>query len=133
MSFPIEEQYVLATEAKIDGKFPHSYRNMMLANNGGEILVDEVSWNLFPILNAGSKKLFKRTCNDIVSETESAKEWYGFPQDAIAIASCGNGDLLVFLRESRSKYSEKIYHWDHETTELNLVEKSFKKLLQQDA
>lgn len=130
MSSPIEEQYIKSAEEKIDGRFPHSYRQMMKEKNGGDIVIDGDKWELYPILNAASKELYKQTFDDLVSETESVKKWFGFPENAIAIASNGRGDRLIFLRESRSKYSEKIYEWDHESTKVSLIEKSFKKLLQ---
>ena len=128
MPFPIEEKYIKTAEKKLSGRFSHHYRNQMMLCNGGTVLAKNDSWNLFPILNPASKKLFKLTCNDIVRETDSAKKWYGFPDNAIAIGENGGGDKLVFLRASKSKYRNEVYLWDHETTEMTIIAKSFSEL-----
>lgn len=37
MPFPIEEQYIVIAEQELNYRFPSSFRNRMMQNNGGEI------------------------------------------------------------------------------------------------
>jgi len=117
MPFPIDEKYVKESEEKIGRIFPLWYRDKMMMDNGGEIEAFEDTWQLYPILNRASNKLLSRTCNDVVKETESAKEYPDFPSDAVAIAGNGTGDQLVFLPENEKIYSDKIYVWRHDSGE----------------
>ncbi len=55
------------------------------------------------------RKRLSRTANDIVRETEAAREWDEFPADVVAIAGDGSGDALVLLPGS-----DEIYIWSHE-------------------
>lgn len=97
MPFPIEEKYIIETEEKLGASFPDSFRNWMMEDNGGEIFTDEDEWIIKPFLDKSDRKRIARTCNDIIKETESAKEWAGFPENGIAIANNGCGDYMIYL------------------------------------
>lgn len=133
MPFPIEEKYIVETEEKLKGRLPHYFREKMKGENGGEIELKGDSWEIFPIYDSSDRTRIKRTCNNIISETGYAREWYGFPEEAIAIGENGSGDRLVLFRESRSKYGEEIFIWNHETQKLTSVAKNFKKLVNDKA
>ena len=128
MPFPLEERFILLAEEKINGSLPHYYREKIKESNGGDIEALGDSWLLYPIADTSDKKRLKRTCNNIVTETESARKWYGFPEDVIAVGENGRGDRLILRRQSRSKFGEEIFVWDHETLEVKSVAKNFDKL-----
>jgi hypothetical protein len=39
MAFPVDEKYIRETEVKLALKFPASFRNKMMIQNGGEIVI----------------------------------------------------------------------------------------------
>ncbi len=96
-----------------------------------EIETDEDNWQLFPFFDESDKKRLSRTSNDIVRETQSARKWPNFPDDCVAIASNGSGDLLVFKRLANhdKKLDDAIYLWSHETGDLQMVASSFSELI----
>src|SRR6476659_6329517 len=97
MPFPIAEQFIVSTERKLGVSFPPGFRARMSRINGGVLFTDEDDWQLYPFFDTSDRKRLSRTCNDIVRETITAREWRGFPPKAIAIAANGLGDYLVFL------------------------------------
>jgi hypothetical protein len=132
MPFPIDEIFVKKTEAKVRAAFPESYRTKMMGENGGEIVIGEDTWFLYPILDETDKKRASRTGNDIVHETESAKKWRGFPPNAISIAHNGEGDLLVFLIDAGAgKMGEAVFVWNHDNGSLETLSTSFGSLLEE--
>ena len=130
MPFPVDEEYIKKAEQKLEVKFPAAYAQKMMEANGGEVQTPPDAWVLYPIFDSSDKKRLKRTCNDIVRETMHAREWPGFPANAVAIGSNGGGDQLALLpdKDSPDLLSNEIYWWDHETGELNLVAASFDDL-----
>lgn len=129
MPFPVDVQFVKRAEIKLCKKLPLGYVAHMCRNNGGEVITRTDSWQLYPIFDDSDKKRLKRTCNDIIRETASAKQWPGFPDDAIAIGTNGGGDQLVLLPEAGDdRFGDAIYWWDHETDELNKVADDFSEL-----
>ncbi len=135
MPFPVDEKYIIQTEQTLRARFPDSFREKMKKENGGEVETPPDVWNLYPFFDTSDKKKIKRTSNDITRETESAKEWVGFPEKAIAIGFNGCGDQLVFLRleDVPQVLSETVYWWDHETRNLNKIAKVFSELLIKNA
>ncbi|MGN2921182.1 SMI1/KNR4 family protein, partial [Aliivibrio fischeri] len=67
-----------------------------------------------------------RTCNHIIAETKACFGFGNFPHHALAIASNGLGDQMVFLKESE-QFKPEIYVWLHETGEIKLLASSFAK------
>ena len=102
-----------------------------MIENGGAVCGQPDVWMLYPIFDSSDKKRLKRTCNDVIRETQNAREWAGFPDDAVAIASNGGGDQLVLLRAKHATemLAEEVYWWDHETAELHLVASRFSDLV----
>ncbi len=131
MPFPIDEKYIIQSEEKLDAKFPHSFKEKMKIENGGEVETPPDVWNLYPFFDTSDKKRLKRTSNDIVRETKKAKEWKDFPESAIAIGSNGCGDQLIFLRteESPQVLSASVYWWDHETGNINKIADDYSSLI----
>jgi hypothetical protein len=84
MPFPVDEKYIIQTEEKLGVRFSRSFRNRMMLKNGGEVVTESDGWELFPFLDSSDKIRLKRTCNDIIRETAAAKEWDGFPSEALA-------------------------------------------------
>lgn len=127
MPFPVDIKFINETERKLGVKFPPSYLIRMVKSNGGEVATPPDVWQLYPIFDTSNKKRLKRTCNDVVRETKSARDWPDFPQDAVAIGSNGGGDQLVFIPQigSPEMLAHELYWWDHETGQLNKIADDF--------
>lgn len=120
MAFPVDEQYIAATETELGLTFPSTFKGKMKTENGGEIETDYGLWTIHPFFDKSDTKRIKRTANHIILETKKSKEWNGFPQNGIAIGENGSGDKLILLpTDSNPKeLSDKIYIWLHETSEI---------------
>lgn len=101
----------------------------MMADNGGAVETSSDVWELYPFFDTSDKKRLKRTCNDILRETASSKEWNGFPANAVAIGANGCGDRLVLLlNEDGSTLRNEVFWWDHEIGDLEKVADDFAEL-----
>ena len=131
MPFPVDEKYILSTEEKLKVKFPESFRKKMIEENGGTVETPPDAWDLYPFFDTSNKKRMKRTSNDIIRETNVAREWDTFPKDAIAIGANGSGDQLIFMRVSVApdKCENTVYWWDHENGNINKVANDFNELI----
>lgn len=124
MPFDLDEKFVADTEKKIGARLPESYRSKMKAENGGTIETDSDEWFLYPIFDGSAKKRIARTCNDVLQENSSMKEWPNWPENAFAIANNGCGDALAFLiRDCRAE--DTVYVWKHETGDLKKLADDF--------
>lgn len=129
MPFPLNIEFVRRAEGKLGRKLPLGYVTRMCRDNGGEVRTGTDGWWLYPVLDDSDKKRLKRTCNDIVRETASSKEWADFPAEAVAIGHNGGGDKLIFLPEPEGdRLGDSVYWWDHETGEVIKVADDFAKL-----
>lgn len=117
MAFPVETKFIDQAESNLGVSFPVDFRAGMTTLNGGEINTGQDHWQLFPFFDTSDKKRLKRTANNIVRETASAKDWRGFPQDAVAIASNGSGDLAILVPSDSDQgtLQDVVFRWDHET------------------
>lgn len=131
MPFPVDERFIIATETKLGVKFPPDYAGRMMQQNGGTIETSSDAWALYPILDSSDKKRLQRTCNDVVRETASAREWPGFPGAAVAIAGNGSGDQLILFPSDAGSgiLSEEVHWWDHETGDFRKVASRFEELV----
>ena len=127
MPFDLSEDQLVQTETELGAKLPREYKQAMLLDNGGEGSTDEDEWFFYPIKDTSSKKRLVRTCNHIMSETESCSEYGNFPENALAIAENGSGDQMVFLKKS-GEYNEKPYKWFHESGGLEVLAESFSEI-----
>ncbi len=129
MPFPLDSQFVRLAQQKLGRTLPLGYVARMCRDNGGEVSAGTDVFNLFPIHDSTNRKRIARTCNDIIRETASAREWPGFPAEALAIGDNGGGDKLVFLPDPAApRFADAVYWWDHETGELQLVAGAFEEL-----
>ena len=127
MPFPLDETELQKTEKEIGAVLPESYRKAMMKCNGGTVEAWDDTWELFPIFDQTSRKHKSRTCNHILSETESAKKWTTYHEEAFAIASNGSGDLLVIFREGKD-FAPNVFVWCHEDGALITVAEDFAEL-----
>lgn len=127
MPFELDERFIVAAEERLGASLPYSYRQAMRASNGGQVRAYDDVWHLHPILDTSDRKRLKRSCNDILRETEFMRDWPGWPENALAIASNGGGDRLVLLKENR-RYDPTVYVWLHDTSELVAVGEVFSDL-----
>jgi hypothetical protein len=117
MAFPTTVDRIAAAEAQLGAKLPAEYRNRLLSNNGGELETAEDVWQVFPVFDDTDRKRAGRSANHIVPETSQAARWPGFPGGAVAVASNGSGDLLVFLPGSNGTFNGRLQHWSHDSQE----------------
>ena len=116
MAFPTTEMHVSAAERELGVKLPREYRERLMSRNGGELSTAGDDWQVFPVFDATSRKTAGRSAGHIVLETRSARAWEGFPEDAVAIASNGAGDLLVFMATGTpGQLNPQVQVWNHET------------------
>ena len=127
MPFNLAERFIRAAEDELGAPLPHTYRQAMMASNGGEVAAYDAVWNLHPILDKSDRKRLSRSCNDILRESRMMREWPHWPDNAVAIADDGTGDKLLFLRQGRL-YQPEVYVWLHDTGELIEVAQSFSEL-----
>jgi len=127
MPFNLAEQFITAAEEELGAPLPHSYRQAMMASNGGEVAAYDDVWNLHPILDKSDLKRLSRSCNDILRETRMMGDWPDWPANAVAIADNSTGDKLLFLRVGRL-YQQEVYVWLHDTGDLIVVAQSFSEL-----
>lgn len=130
MPFPLDITCVKSTEAKLGVSFPLGFVARMLRDNGGEIQIEGEVWWLYPFLDRTDRRRLKRTCNDIMRETESAQKWPGFPSTAVAVAGNGSGDQLILLPrpEAPQRLQDAVFLWDHETGEVHKIADDFVEL-----
>lgn len=115
MTFPTTEDRVAAEESKLGIRLPAEYRNRLIARNGGELETVGDDWQVFPVFDDSDRKRAGRTANHIYRETQNARQWRGFPDAAVAVATNGTGNLLVFLAGEDGRLDGRLHHWDHET------------------
>ncbi|MGQ0634701.1 MAG: SMI1/KNR4 family protein [Planctomycetaceae bacterium] len=119
MPFSLDIGYVRRTEAKLGRQLPPNYVVLMCRSNGGGFEAHGDDWTLHPIFDDSDRQRLRRTCNDIVRETDAARQWPNFPPNALSIGSNGSGDHLLLLADpSSDHYDAVVYIWDHETGEL---------------
>jgi SMI1/KNR4 family protein SUKH-1 len=116
MPFPVDQSFIEAAERQLGRTLPRNLRKRLLRDNGGEVEAADDDWNLHPVFDTTDRRRIKRTANHIIRETELARQWRGFPPDAIAIAENGTGDRLIVRRDS-----DEIEIWYHETGETEPV------------
>jgi hypothetical protein len=127
MPFNLAEPFISAAEKKLGAPLPHSYRQAMMASNGGEVAAYDDVWSLHPILDNSDRKRLSRSCNDILRETGVMRDWPGWPKNAVAIADNGTGDKLLFLREGQL-YQPAVYVWLHDAGDLVVVAQTISEL-----
>lgn len=127
MPFSVDTRFINEAERKLGVKFPPSYVIRMAKANGGELVTRFDCWQLYPIFDTSDKRRLKRTCNDVVRETEGARDRPGFPPDGVAVGSNGGGDLLVFVPQADAPelLGHELYWWDHETGDLIKIADDF--------
>ncbi len=130
MPFRIDLDQIRKTEQRLGRILPSSFVYRMLRENGGTILIDEEDWVLNPIFDESDSKRVSRTCHDIIRETESARQWHGFPAHGISIATNGLGDHLLFLPSHHpNRFAETVYELAHETSEVVEIAPDFDALV----
>lgn len=131
MPFLLDPKYIVEAERELGVFLPQRYKFKMTQFNGGEIITTEHSWSIFPIFDQADEQRINRTSNHIVSETNVARTWPGFPPQAVAIAENGWGDYLVLLPSEAdlSELRENVFLWVRKTGQLLEVADSVEELL----
>ena len=127
MPFNLSEEQLAQTEKELGARLPHEYREAMKLDNGGEASTEEGDWEFYPIKDTSDRKRISRTCNHIINETESCRGFGNFPDNAVAIASNGLGDQMVFIKES-GQFLNNVFLWLHETGKLQELAATFNEI-----
>ena len=117
MAFPIDEKQIRHLEESLGSPLPESYKSFMLPNNGGEIELADLDWELHPIRDTTDRKRIARTTSHVLVENQSYAEWDNAAPDTLSIGDDGCGNRIV-LQKLDGKYQDEIFVWDHETGEL---------------
>ncbi|MGQ2985197.1 SMI1/KNR4 family protein [Flavobacterium sp.] len=127
---PVDIKYIVETEKELNIGFPEKFREKMMLLNGGEVVTENDDWNLFPFFDKSDKKRISRTCDHIALETLNARKWAGFPENAVAIAANGCGDLLILKPSIHNTMilDETIFIWFHETGTIEALADPFDEL-----
>ena len=128
MPFPLDEKYIIELESDLNVRFPTEFKRRMMKSNGGELIVDEYAFELYPFYDKSDKKRISRTCNHIGLETKNAREWDGFPENGIAIGADGFGNQIILTHKGNGILTDEIYFWDHETREVERIAESINKV-----
>lgn len=118
MGLPTTSEKILEEETRLDCEIPEIIKSIILKNNGGAECYagderDEF-WILFSVKDTRTRKHASRSANYIERETESAKTWANFPDEAVALGENGSGDYLITFKKSAC-----IYIWRHESGEIS--------------
>ncbi|UPG96507.1 SMI1/KNR4 family protein [Luteibacter aegosomatissinici] len=116
MAFTVDEEHISKAEQALGRQLPVELKQRLRRNNGGDLATEDADWILFPVYDPTDRKRIARTANHIVRENESWRQWSGFPEGAIAIASDGEGNALVILVGS-----DEVLAWNHETRQCQPV------------
>ena len=128
MAFPVEEKFIIKAEAELGIRFPDSFRNKMMKNNGEGVEVKSDYFTLHPFYDTSDKKRIKRTCNSIVHETKMARQRYRLPDHLIVIGDNGGGDVLIYKIQSDGSIDPTVYWFDHETENVVFAANDFGEL-----
>jgi hypothetical protein len=128
---PASEESLQETEAALKIKFPPSYREKMLKENGGELKLKEGVFHLIPVRSGGREAGAGAAAYDIVNATKEQKKNYTFPSDGIAFAANDAGDHVVFVKEyyHSDKLKNGVFLWNKKIGFVKRVAEDFSKLL----
>lgn len=131
MAFATDTRCIQEAEQALSVELPSAWRRRLIASNGGELVLVDDDWTVFPVFDDSDRKRAARSSSQIVRENESAREWRGFPRGSVAIAGNGSGDYLVLLAATESlpaQLGDTLYLWSHETGSLLAVSQSLEGL-----
>ena len=130
---PASEESIQETELVLKIKFPPSYREKMLRENGGELKLKEGVFHLIPVRGSGGggETGAKAAAHDVVGATKEQKKNYTFPSDGTAFAANDAGDHLVFVKEyyHSDKLKNGVFLWNKKIGFVKRVAEDFSKLL----
>jgi hypothetical protein len=128
--FSTSDEFIRQAEEQLGIRLPQDFRDYLLSSNGGELGAAGDDWQIHPVFDSSDRKHASRTASHIVRETQQARDWSGFPPNAVAFANNGGGDFLVFLPSSKASgvLDEAVYVWRHETRDVMRLAASFKEL-----
>jgi hypothetical protein len=123
---PAEEKQITDTESTLKIKFPPSYRERMLKENGGDVKAGDEVYHLIPVgdlAGAGAE--------NVVSATKERKKNYTYPNDGTAFAVNDAGDTLVFVKEyyHSDRLKNGVFLWNKKIGFVKRLAEDFSKLL----
>jgi hypothetical protein len=130
---PAEEKVIGRCEARLDARFPVELRERMMKANGGLVRTGSFYWYVFPCPDRSHVlphpiMWWGRPLKDIVSLNKVAREFDGFPQNAVAFGlrrfhSTPDGVLCFVRREDDARLLKpEVWLW-------HMFGKPFKMLL----
>ena len=130
MPFSTEERFIAAAERDLGIALPQAFRAHPIISNVGKVEALDDTWELNPVFDTSDRRHIARTASHIVSETASARKWRNFHEGAVAVASDGCGNYLVFLRAKHHSalLRDAVFVWWHEGGEVEELAKDFAAL-----
>lgn len=123
MAPPTKQVYIDNAQTELGYQFPKWLNDRLLNENGGTIWALDDGWQLYSVLDNRDSRHLKRSSTTIIQETNTAKHWENFPDNAVVIAGNGTGNLLVLLKQDNQKLSDDVYLWCHDDDDaLELVD-----------
>lgn len=122
----ISLERIAETEALLGVTFPTGFKAAMARRNGGDVKIGGESWWLFPFRDTSDRRLLKKTFEDIVRNTESARACgLDFPEDGVAIASDRCTSDLLLLRGR--PLGREVWYW---SPDLGVLELAFDDVME---
>jgi hypothetical protein len=123
---PASEEAIQETETALKIKFPPSYREKILKENGGDLKLTDGVFHLIPV----STGAHEAGAGGVVKATREQKKNYTFPSDGIAFAANDAGDHLVFVKEyyHSDKLKNGVFLWNKKIGFVKRVAEDFSKL-----
>ena len=129
MPFPADDKAVRRAEEKLGRRLPDAFVARLKRQNGGEAYDSSgYVWWLHPVYDDSDRRRLKRSFNDIIRETVTARQWPGFPVEAIAVGADDAGNFLVLLPAREGAFGDTVYVFDHETREVKPIAETFDEL-----
>lgn len=122
MALPTEQSFIDSAQEQLGCQFPTWLNDRLLQENGGSVWAFDDEWQLYSVLDNRDSRHLKRSSTTILQETNTAKQWDGFPDNAVAIAGNGTGDLLILLPKDSHQLGDEVYLWHHDDNDLELAD-----------
>lgn len=71
-----------------------------------------------------ASRIYFSSTGKAILKTKNAREWTGFPKNAIAIGTDGSGNQIILLHDGDGILKDEIYFWNHELGDIKMLAKT---------